>query len=126
MIARDTKQKKDIIEEIQHYTGFFNAEELHSRVLKKNKHVGIATVYRSLKVLTENGELHSYLCNRRAIYSTNKHSHCHFTCEVCGKKEHIIVKKLDFLQKEIQGDVCHVQIDCSGVCKKCKAVEGRR
>ena len=40
-------------------------------------------------------------------------------CEKCGNIEHIHIEKLDFLKERNLGDICHVQINVTGVCKKC-------
>lgn len=119
MITRKTNQKKLIEEEIRNLRSFFDAEKLYRQVSKKDKKTGIATVYRFLKRLTEEGKIHSYSCNRKTIYSSDARSHCHFICEKCGNIEHINLKKLDFMQKEIKWDICHFQIDITGVCEKC-------
>jgi Fe2+ or Zn2+ uptake regulation protein len=119
MVIRKTNQKKFIEEEIKNLHSFFDAEKLYKQVSKKNKKIGIATVYRFLKKLIEEGKIHSYSCNRKIIYSSNVKSHCHFICETCGDIKHINLKKLDFIKKEVQGDICHFQIDITGSCEKC-------
>ena len=116
---RRTKQKEVLQQQLTQFTSFFNAEELYRHVQKKNPNIGIATVYRFLKTREDQGELHSFICNRKTIYSTNKNNHCHFVCEKCGIVQHIPAKNLDFLSKSIAGEVCHVQIDVTGVCKDC-------
>lgn len=120
MVTRKTNQKKVIEEEIKNLRSFFDAEKLYIQVSKKNKKIGIATVYRFLKKLAEEGKIHSYSCNRKIIYSSNARSHCHFICENCGDTKHINLKKLDFMQKEIKGSICHFQIDITGLCEKCQ------
>lgn len=121
MISRKTSQKNLIEEEINNFHSFFDAEKLYRQVSKKNKKMGIATVYRFLKKLVKEGKIHSYSCDRKTIYSSNAKSHCHFICEDCGDVEHINLKKLDFIQKEMKGNICHIQIDITGVCKKCQS-----
>ena len=116
---RNTKQKNLIQEEISSFNSFFNAEDLYNKVVKKNKNIGIATIYRFLNNLAVKGEIHSFICDRKTIYSNSKKNHCHFTCERCGEIKHIDIKKLDFLKKQVKGDVCHFQIDVTGVCEKC-------
>ncbi len=120
MTTRKTSQKKLMGEEIKNLHSFFDAEKLYKQVSKRDKDIGIATVYRFLKRLTEEGRIHSYNCNRKTIYSSNIRSHCHFICENCGNIKHINLKKLDFIQKEVKGDICHFQIDITGVCEKCQ------
>ena len=118
-MKRATQQKKLIGQELHSFSSFFNAEELYHKVSKKNQKVGIATIYRFLNDLTKNGEIHSFQCNRKTLYSNSKKNHYHFTCEKCGEKKHIPLQKLDFLTQQIDGEVCHFQIDVAGVCKKC-------
>lgn len=118
-MKRATPQKQLIMTEITTFSSFFNAEELYKTVSKKNPKIGIATVYRFLNGLTKNGEIHSFQCNRKTLYSNSKKNHCHFTCEKCGGKKHIDIKKLDFLNQQVDGEVCHFQIDVTGICKRC-------
>ena len=118
-MKRETKQKQLIEQEISSFTSFFNAEELYHKVSKKNPKIGIATIYRFLNDLADHGEIHSFLCNRRTVYSNSKKNHCHFTCERCGEKKHIDIKKLDFLNEKVYGEACHFQIDVTGICKRC-------
>lgn len=94
---------------------FFNAENLNLKVPS----IGIATIYRFLNTAVKNGELHSYQCGRKTIYSTSKKNHSHFTCEKCGNTKHLDLKKLDFLKSQLKEKICHVQIDIAGVCDKC-------
>src|SRR3989344_4568997 len=118
-MKRATQQKQVIEQELVSFNSFFNAEELYHKVSKKNPKIGIATVYRFLSDVADNGEIHSFLCNRKTIYSNSKKNHCHFTCERCNERKHIDIKKLDFLDSQIEGELCHFQIDVTGVCKKC-------
>ena len=118
-VSRKTKQKEQIKKAAKGFTGFFSAEELYSKVKKKNKTIGIATVYRSLRDLDKSGDVHRYLCGTRRLYSTESGNHCHFICHKCGRTEHFKLNKVDFLKEVNIGQVCHFQIDVHGVCKKC-------
>ncbi|HLC19853.1 MAG TPA: transcriptional repressor [Candidatus Nanoarchaeia archaeon] len=117
---RMTGQKKLIADEMHKLNFFFTAYALHDKTVRKNKRIGLATVYRFLKNAEKNGELHSFICDGKKIYSTDKTSHTHFTCEKCGLVKHISIDTADFLKKIIQDDVCHFQIELSGICEKCK------
>ncbi|MBI2103148.1 transcriptional repressor [Candidatus Woesearchaeota archaeon] len=117
--SRTTKQKQLVEREIASFHSFFHAEELYQRVSQKNPKIGIATIYRFLNNLAKNGEIHSFLCNRKTLYSNSKKNHCHFICERCGDIKHISLTKVDFLYQQIKEEICHVQIDVTGICKKC-------
>lgn len=119
MKPRLTKQKQLLEEEIIKYSSFFNAEDLFQKVGRRNSKLGLATIYRYLNEQVNAGKLHSYTCNRRTLYSTSKKNHCHFHCERCGEIKHIQLQKLDFLKQNIEGELCHFQIDVAGICKGC-------
>jgi Fe2+ or Zn2+ uptake regulation protein len=116
---RQTKQKELLNEEVKIFNSFFTAEELLSKANKKDSNLGIATIYRFLSDLVNKRQIHSYICNRKTIYSIDENSHCHFICEKCGKIEHIQVNSLDFIANKINGSICHFQIDVTGLCNQC-------
>jgi len=116
---RHTKQEELLDKEMRGFTSFFTAEELFEKVQLKNKEIGIATVYRWLKTVVGEGDIHSYQCERKKIYSTNSKNHCHFCCELCGEKKHITLKNIGALQEGIKGKMCHFQIDVTGICEGC-------
>lgn len=117
--SRKTKQKELIQSEISQLTSFFTAEELYENIKKKDETIGIATVYRFLKELRKRKELHSYICERKMIYSHDENNHCHFICQKCDKITHFSIDKIDFLTKKLNGDLCHFQIDVHGICNEC-------
>lgn len=117
--SRKTKQKELIRSEISRFASLFTADELYDRIKKKDNTIGIATVYRFLKDLRKKKELHSYVCDRKMIYSREKNNHCHFICQKCESVTHFNIDKIDFLQTKIKGEICHFQIDVHGVCETC-------
>ena len=118
-MPRMTKQKTIIEEEMNKFDTFFTAEELLSKVQLKDKRIGIATIYRFLKDKTSKDRIHSYYCDRRQVFSRDKDNHCHFICTNCGKTSHFSIKDLNFIRKNINGKVCHFQIDVHGICDEC-------
>jgi Fur family ferric uptake transcriptional regulator len=114
---RNTRQKELILKEIEKLDTFFNAEELHFLLSKKDNTLGIATVYRFLKEIKKEGKLYSYVCDRKIVYSKNHKSHCHFICEKTGKITHFEINSLDFLKNKIPGSITSFQIEIRGICK---------
>ncbi|MBS3116763.1 transcriptional repressor [Candidatus Woesearchaeota archaeon] len=119
-MLRLTKQKKQMYDQLYKITSFFDAQEFHHQILKSDLHLGIATVYRFLNDLENRGEIHSYLCENRKIYSQNKNNHIHFICERCGEKKHLPLKNVHFLKEITNEEICHFQIDVTGICSECK------
>jgi Fe2+ or Zn2+ uptake regulation protein len=116
---RQTMQKGMLRAEIGNKKSFFSAEDIYKKIKEKDSRLGIATVYRFLKGLRKNNKIHSYVCDRKTIYSFSEQNHCHFLCQKCGKTTHIRIDSIDFLRKNFRGSICHFQINVEGVCEKC-------
>ena len=117
---RETRQKKAIEELIGKINTFFTAEDLYNKIKKDSPSLGIATVYRFLRELQKERVIHVFTCDRKKLYSNKGMSHSHFVCEICGGKRHLEIDKIDFLKKYLKEDLCHVQIELSGICASCK------
>lgn len=120
--SRKTKQKELIEQIILSRSSFFTAEDIHKLAKKKDSQIGIATVYRFLKSLKKENKIYSYTCNRKMLYSKEKISHCHYTCEKTGKVIHFEIENLDFLKKikeKIPGSINSFQLEVRGVCDSC-------
>jgi len=120
--SRNTKQKEVIESIIFLMDSFFTAEEIYKLAKKKDSKIGIATIYRFLNGLKKENKLYSYICDRKTLYSKEKKSHCHFTCEKTGKIIHFDIDNIDFLKKvkeKIPGSITSFQLEVRGVCEKC-------
>jgi Fur family ferric uptake transcriptional regulator len=120
--SRNTKQKEVIEQILSSMNSFFTAEDIYKLVKKKDNQIGIATVYRFLNGLKKENKLYSYICDRKTLYSKEKKSHCHFTCEKTGKIIHFDIDNIDFLKKvkeKIPGSITSFQLEVRGVCEKC-------
>lgn len=112
--SRQTRQKRILDEESKKFTKNFNAEDLLERVSKKDKKIGIATIYRYLKELRKNNQIYSYTCEGKTIYSNSKKTHCHFIDEVSGEVIHFDIDSLDFLKGKIKGEINSISIEVKG------------
>jgi len=119
MKSRNTRQKDLLQNELENMIGFFSAEDFHQIMIKKMSSIGIATVYRFLNETVKSSRLHSYYCDKRAVYSNSKNNHCHYICQKCGKIQHVDIKNIDNIKKSIKGFICHFQIDVYGLCEDC-------
>ena len=110
---RSTRQKQILKDEINKIDNFFSADELHNKVIKIDSNIGIATVYRFLKDMKNKGNLFSYICNRKTVYSKNE-SHCHYINQDTGEVIHFSVENIDFLRDKIPGNITSFQIEVRG------------
>ncbi len=120
-MGRMTKQKQLLYGELNGLRSFFDAPALRRRVARKDPRIGLATVYRFLKTLEENGTLHHYICGDRKVYSLSEKNHSHFCCEHCGETKHLELKRADFLSAATDEEICHFQINVMGICSRCRA-----
>ena len=125
MKSRNTKQKEQIQEEIDKFKTFFTAEELYDKVKKKDNKTSLATIYRFLKRLRKLGNIYSYTCDNKLIYSKEKKSHCHFVCEETGQIIHFDINSLDFLKDKIPGSITSFQIEVRGICGECQVKDNK-
>jgi len=120
---RNTKQKEVLEEEYKTQKGLFTSEDLFTEAQKKDKSIGIATVYRFLKDKKNKNQIFSYTCDRKIVYSNKESSHCHYVCERTGKVIHFTLNNLDFLKEiksKIPGPINSFQIEIKGTCENCK------
>lgn len=132
-----TPQRKTVLQIFIDRPGqHLSAEDVHF-ILKENKfEIGLATVYRSLELLTELNILNSLDfgdgCRRYELNeaSPNEHQHHHLICVECGKVMEFTDDLLGDLEEKI-ADKCEFQIvdhqlKFFGYCKECqKKREGK-
>ena len=97
--SRKTRHKEFLRREVRKFKTFFSSEDLFEEAKKKNAGISIATVYRFMNEEVKKGNLHSYQCDRRTVYSKRK-QHCQFTCQKTGEVIHFDVDSIDFLKKK--------------------------
>ena len=112
----------------QHLT----AEEIYELVSKKQPEIGIATVYRTLKLLTElhlidtldldDGYVRYELAEDSD--SAGHHHHHHLICLNCGKVLEFREDLMDILERRITNttgfEITDHEVKMYGYCKDCK------
>ena len=101
---KQSKQRNEITQVFLMLPGHVSAEQLHQAAKLKGLSAGLATIYRTLNLLTEANliEQHSF-ADGTAIYEV-KHPddhHDHLICEDCGKVFEFEEESIEKLQLEI-------------------------
>lgn len=123
----DSKQRHLILTEFVNAEKHLSAEELYLLVKQKDSSVGIATVFRALKLFVDAGLAEPVRFSDKTVkyeYKLNRQHHDHIICEKCGK----IIEFADPKIEELQEVVCQKygfiiknhRLDIFGICKKCK------
>ncbi len=129
-MLKKSKQREAIINVLRNTTSHPTAELIYQEVKKVIPEIGIATVYRNLRILKSSGDILEIRTSRdTAHYDGNTASHCHFTCEKCncvidieGPMDRSIEKKL--AQKTGLFITKH-DLVFTGLCLKCQQSDPR-
>ncbi len=124
---RITPQREMIIEAIAHQGEHINADEIFALIQARTHAVNIATVYRTLELLVEQGLASRIdLGEGRVIYATNQHGpHIHLVCRQCGQVLDADPELLSTLNRRLilsykfVADLQHISL--IGLCSNCQA-----
>ena len=100
-----TNQRRVVLEALYKRDGdHLTAEEVHQIVKGVNPEIGLATVYRTLQLLSELGlidklNLDDGIVRYEIGDMETKHRHHHLICEQCGKIEGVEDDMLDALEE---------------------------
>jgi Fur family ferric uptake transcriptional regulator len=108
---RVTPQREMVIEIIAHSGCHMTVEEIFEEVQAHSRAVNIATIYRTLDLLVEEGlASRADLGSGRVVYATIKHGpHAHLVCRRCG---YVVDVEIDLFEPWLQ----RIQAQCGFVC----------
>jgi Fur family transcriptional regulator, ferric uptake regulator len=124
---RRTEQRDLILEIFLSTEEHLTCEGLHGLVHKKDPFVGLTTVYRTLKLLTEAGLAREVrFGDNRTYYEHhyNHEHHDHMICTECGKVIEFFSPAIEDLQDQMASNFgfkpTHHSLRLWGVCSDCK------
>lgn len=83
---RHTRQRETILRAIGQAEGPLSVPELLTRAQRELPGLGLATVYRTLKLLGEQGQVRAVSLKGETRYeAANLGHHHHFACRACGR-----------------------------------------
>ena len=122
---KSTRQRDVIVREFFKKHQHLTVEELWARVRQEDPKIGYATVYRTLKLLTESGLAHKreFGGGQARFEHITDHHHDHLICVGCGA----IIEFEDDRIEEMQEKVCrkhkfkllYHKLEMYGHCDKC-------
>ncbi len=129
---RSTDQRRLIVETFFHSPNHVSIEELLAQVRAQDKKVGYATVYRTLKLLTESGIAFERRFGdglTRYELADDEAHHDHLICVECGKITEFEEPQIEKLQEKIASkygyELRSHKHEMYGVCPDCRAKAGR-
>jgi Fur family ferric uptake transcriptional regulator len=103
------------------------ADELFRLVQKRNPSIGVATVYRALKLICESGlgrefRLDDGTARYEHLYGHDHHDH--LICTNCGSFEEVLDPEIEKLQEKLAKKhgfkISNHKMEIYGVCRKCR------
>ncbi|MGL1863768.1 MAG: transcriptional repressor [Pseudodesulfovibrio sp.] len=122
-----TPQRRLILDTLEKQGGHLSSEELYAKVKKRDKSVGQATVYRTLKLFNESGLIEPLdfadgVTRYEMSYGADHHDH--LICERCGKNIEILDETIEHRQEELAKEhgftLRRHKMYLYGVCSDCQ------
>ena len=122
-----TKQRRTVLKGFLECKNHVSVEELYQIVLKTEPKIGLATVYRTLALLTKSGlasEMDFGDGQKRYESSYQTEHHDHMVCTGCGKiiefNHPLIEKYQEEVANENKFEITSHKLDLFGLCQDCK------
>ena len=122
-----TKQRRIVLKVFLESKDHLSVEELYNKVLKTEPKIGLATVYRTLALLTKSGlALEMDFGDGQKRYESSYRSvhHDHMVCTECGKilefNHPLIEKYQEEVAKQKNFKITSHKLDLFGLCQDCK------
>ena len=124
---KSTRQRQLIIDMFFEGGGHQSVEELHSKVRKTDAKVSVATVYRTMKLLTESGLAHARNFGEgqtRYEAAIGRGHHDHLICTNCSKIIEFENDRIEALQDVVAKrhgfKVTSHKMELYGLCRDCQ------
>lgn len=124
---KSTRQRGLIIDTFFSEGGHLSVEELWSRVRKQDARVSVATVYRTMKLLTECGLAHARNFGdgqTRYEPAVGRDHHDHLICTSCGSIVEFENDRIEAMQEAVAKKhgfrVVSHKMELYGLCRSCQ------
>lgn len=125
--VRRTKQREAILEVLQNTDRHPTADWVYQEVRKMMPNVSLGTIYRNLKVLSENGEiLELTFGSTHSHFDANSDDHYHFVCENCDAIHDLDMEVAKDLENRVEkrGFLVNThRLEFYGLCPECAGEE---
>jgi Fur family transcriptional regulator, ferric uptake regulator len=130
-VKRNTWQREAVRSALDEAGGFVSAQALHALLREAGSTIGLATVYRALTDLTEEGEADSLQQEGEALYRacTPGTHHHHLICRRCGATVEIEARAVETWARQTAAEHGYARaehvVDIFGECPRCTELADR-
>jgi len=125
---KQSDQRRDVLITFLKTERHLTADELFRLVKKKNPSIGVATVYRALKLICDSGLGRELKLENDAVlyeHNYNHDHHDHLICTQCGMFIEVVDSEIEKLQEKLakkQGFIIQRhKLLIYGLCRDCKS-----
>ena len=119
-----TPQRLKIVMMLEKH-GHINIEDLYGEMLKEFPSVSLATIYKNINQMIDNGLIQEVKLPRsKSVYELIKDPHLHMVCDKCHKVEDVVVgteKIIEEAEKLSGYIITESFITLRGICAECQA-----
>jgi Fur family ferric uptake transcriptional regulator len=125
-MTRNTRQRAEVLTLLEEVDGFRSAQQLHADLRARGAAVGLTTVYRTLQLLADAGQVDQMrLPDGEQLYRRCGHSmhHHHLVCRTCGHTVEVAGPTVERWAEKIAAehgftDIGHT-LEIFGTCASC-------
>jgi Fur family transcriptional regulator, ferric uptake regulator len=120
-----SSKQQQLLQELRRSKGELSGQELHARLRSGSRPMGLATVYRHLRQLQQQGVVRCrHLPSGEALYAPAERDEHHLTCVDCGSTETLAVCPVHDVQlgeQQLMGfrPLFHT-LEFFGLCRACQ------
>jgi Fur family ferric uptake transcriptional regulator len=129
--ARNTRQRAEVLALLQETEGFRTAQDLHQTLRQQGVKVGLTTIYRTLQLLVDAGEVDTTRTGggEQLFRRCSRGHHHHLVCRHCGTTVEVSGPAVERWADKVANqhgftDVDHT-LEIFGTCANCAAASRR-
>lgn len=128
---RMTRQRRVVLETVRTIMNHPSVDTVYEKVRRRLPRISLATVYRNLEVLAEQGELLKVeSAGQRMRFDHNTHAHHHIVCVACGKLDDVSDERVTVRERKSEDGegyrIIDYRIEFRGLCPDCVRREATR
>ena len=124
--VRGTRQAEALASVLGSLTGFQSAQQIHAELGRRGERIGLATVYRHLQVLSEDGRVDTIReASGEILYRQcrSEAHHHHLICRSCGASVEVEGRAVEQWAAKVAAEAGFTAVDHTvelfGLCPRC-------
>ena len=119
-----SRQREEVLSQLQMHHDHPTADVIFAELRERNPNISLATVYRNLRLLSEQGTIQKIgFVSGADHFDPNALPHYHFVCNHCGRVIDVPMEVAEHLneqaQRYISGKVMSHELVFHGLCEEC-------